>query len=112
MTFAAADVRLGHIPMGLFTVGRDLHPPLQQGRQRAVDRAAQAHELAGIGHLDGRHGAGLAQVGRPLLIGGFEQAALFHIAATVIVPEEIRAFFASRSAHGVSFGKGDSHHVG
>lgn len=52
MTFSAADMGIKTGALGLFTIGRHLHPPLETRFERSGHPAAQAHELASIGKFN------------------------------------------------------------
>ena len=99
MTFPTADMRLIHILMRLFAIGRDLHAPLKSRGERAADSPPQLKELTGIGLQNTWHRAGAAQIRRPGLVRGFKQVAFFDITAAIVITVKILAFFADRSFH-------------
>ena len=99
MTFPTANMRFCHIPFGLFTIGRDLDPPLEQGLDRSRHSGVQFQIFTGIGSADARDRTGSAQVGRPALAGNLEQAAFFNVSAAEVITVEIWAFDAGRSFH-------------
>ena len=99
MTVPAANMRLTHIPVGLFAIGCDLNTPLKARGERAVNHPAQLEELTGIGLQNTWHRAGAAQIRRPGLVRGFKQVAFFDITAAIVITVKILAFFADRSFH-------------
>ena len=99
MTFPTADMRLIHILMDLFAIGRDLNAPLKARGERAADSPPQLEELTGIGLQNTRHRAGAAQVRRPGLIRGFKQVTFFDMTASIVISVKILAFLADGSFH-------------
>ena len=72
MAFPAANVGFRHIPLGLFTIGRNLYPPLEKRVDRSGDSGIQLEKFTGVGAADTRHRTGPAQVGCPALTGHLE----------------------------------------
>ncbi len=99
MTFPAADVRLGHISMRLLAIRSNLNAPLKPGGQCAVYNSMQLQKLTGVGLQNSRHGASAAQVGRPGLIRGLKETALFRVASPEVISVKIFAFFSGGSFH-------------
>ena len=99
MTFPAADMRLGYISMCLLAIRCHLNASLKPGSQGTVHNSMQLQKLTGIGLQNSRHGASAAQVGRPGLIRGLKETALFRVASPEVISVKIFAFFSGRSFH-------------
>ena len=100
MALPAADLRFRNIALRFFAISVHLHTALKHGSDGTGDLYLELHMLAGIGACDLRDGTCKAQVARPMLTLGLEQAAFFHITATIVITVEMRAFFSSRCFHG------------
>lgn len=92
MALAASNLRLGYIPLGFFAIGFDLYAFLKEYEKWACNLDVKRHILAGVCARNIGHGAGLAQVRRPLLSLQFEQAAFLRAPAPVIITIKMRAF--------------------
>jgi hypothetical protein len=96
MAFPAADVWIKTGAPSLFTKSADLDTPLEGCPKGTGDLAAQAHEFAGIGKLNGRHRAGAAEIPPPVCT---QQAAFFMVATAIVIAIKILAFRAGWSPH-------------
>ncbi len=96
MAFPTADVRVETGAASLFTKSRHLDAAPECNCPRTGHLAAQLQEFAGVCPANGWDRAGAAQVAPP---GCAEQAALFMIAAAVVVAVEIFTFRTSRCFH-------------
>ena len=99
MTFPAANMRLGYISMCLLAIRSNLNAPLKPGSHWTVHNSMQLQKLAGIGLQNARHRTSAAQVGRPGLIRGIKETALFRVTAPEVISIKIFAFFPGRSFH-------------
>jgi hypothetical protein len=99
VTFPTTDLWFVDILLGLFTKRPNLHTPQERGGKRTPDFGTQLHVFTGIGAADLRHRAGLAQVTRPFMTGGFEQAALLRVATTEVITIEVGTFSTGGGSH-------------
>ena len=99
MTFPATHMRLGYILLRFFTIRRNLNSPLENSRDRSAHCGIQPQMFAGICTRNSRHRAGLAQIRRPVLTSGFQQAAFLYVSTTEIVTIKVWALCARRSFH-------------
>jgi hypothetical protein len=99
MTFPAPYLRLGYILPRFLAIGRNQHPPLEDGRDRPAHRGIQPQMLTGIRACNARHRTSLAQVGRPVLTRNLQQPAFLNVSATEIVAIKVWALGARWSFH-------------
>lgn len=99
MTFPTTHMRLGYILLRFFTIRCNLNSPLENSRDGSAHCGIQPQLFAGIRTRNSRHRAGPAQIGRPVLTSGFQQAAFLYVSTTEIVTVKVWAFCARRSFH-------------
>ena len=99
MAFPTTYMRLGHIHLHFFTIRRNLNSPLENSRDGSAHGGIQPQMFAGICTCNSRHRAGLAQIRRPVLPSGFQQAAFLYVSTTEIVTIKVWALCARRSFH-------------
>jgi len=92
-------MRLGYVFPGFLAIGSKQHTPLEDGRDRSANGRIQPQMLTGIRARNARHRASLAQIGRPVLTGGFQQAAFLYVSAAKIVTIKVWAICACWSFH-------------
>ena len=96
MAFPATNVRIETGPAGLITKNCHLDAALESSHQGTGHFAMQLHEFTSIRHPNGRDRAGTAQVALPCRA---KQAALFKVAAAVVITIEIFTFRPSGCFH-------------
>jgi len=103
VAFAAADVRLGDGAFVFLAPGRYLDAALKNGAERAANAGMQRQIWAGVGAGDAGNRAGFAQIRRPGLSGGLEQAAFFERTSAKVVAIKILAVNSGGSFHGLNY---------
>ena len=99
MTFPTTHMRLGYILLRFFTIRGNLNSPLENSRDGSAYCGIQPQMFAGICTRNPRHRAGLAQIRRPVLTSGFQQAAFLYVSTAEIVTIKVWALCARRSFH-------------
>ncbi len=96
MAFSAADVWIKARAFRLFAKSAHLDTPLEGCPKWAGHQAAQVHEFASVGTLNGWHRAGAAKVPPPV---STQQAAFFMVATAIVIAIKKLAFRAGWSPH-------------
>lgn len=100
MTFPATDMRFSDGSLGFIAKCLYLYAPHERGGEGAPDSGTQTHMLTCVCQTDFGYGTGGAQVTRPGLTGGFEQAAFFCVAPAKVIAIEMRTIPAGGGLHG------------
>jgi hypothetical protein len=96
MAFSAADVWIKAGALRLFAKSADLDTPLEGCPKRTGHLAAQLHEFASVGPLDGGYRAGAAKISPPI---SAQQAAFLMVATAIVIAIKKLAFRAGWSLH-------------